>query len=233
MAGANANPNGLYGSDRSSVNSKVLIHSRTVVERKDYVSTGILMHSEGDLLEIEIAEYKDFQLGEPVKMTIYSPAGIHVLQTTVIGKYEGAIMVLHPPSHQLQFEDKRQSPRVDTKQTGSIHTVVLNGNVRYYEEELPFALKNISLQGVGIVFGTENSFRIGTTLHGSLELGFPLPCELRVVREEYWEEGNYYGAEFIGLNQEHIRNLRAFILKQQIENHAKFRGERLKQREFK
>ena len=70
-------------------NMSILVHCRTVVEKKDYVSTGILTYAEGDMVEVEIGDYQLFDLGTIVKLTIYTPAGIFMFNTTVIAKDEG------------------------------------------------------------------------------------------------------------------------------------------------
>lgn len=211
--------------DRPVISTKVLEHSRTVVERKDYVSTGVLTHAEGDLLEIEIAEFKDFQLGESVKITIYSPAGIHILHSSVIGKHEGSIIIIHPPNHQKKFEDKRKYPRVDTDREGSVLQIDTGGSSRTLDIPIRLFLRNISLQGVGFQLLEDPVFKIDTKMRIELDLGFTLPCMIEVVRREKSESGSFYGAQLLDLSEDYLRNLRAFILKQQIENHYKYKSE--------
>lgn len=106
---------------------KALIHSRTIVEKQDYVTTGISTYVEGDLLGIDLNEYKRFELGDSVQLTFYSPVGIHRLQSTIIGKDEGSIAVIFPP-RAFQFVEKRESPRVE---------VTAVGKLRYPDEESP------------------------------------------------------------------------------------------------
>ncbi|MWC30069.1 PilZ domain-containing protein [Paenibacillus sp. MMS18-CY102] len=106
-------------STKEMISPKALVHSRTVVEKHDYVTTGISIYVEGDLLGIELNEYKRFELGDSVQMTFYSPAGIHRLQSTIIGKDEGSIAVIFPP-RAFQFVEKRESPRVDVTATGNL-----------------------------------------------------------------------------------------------------------------
>ncbi|EFM10512.1 type IV pilus assembly PilZ [Paenibacillus curdlanolyticus YK9] len=106
-------------STKEMISPKALVHSRTVVEKHDYVTTGISIFVEGDLLGIELNEYKRFELGDAVQMTFYSPVGIHRLQSTVIGKDEGSIAVIFPP-RAFQFVEKRESPRVEVTATGNL-----------------------------------------------------------------------------------------------------------------
>lgn len=106
---------------------KALVHSRTIVEKQDYVTTGISTYVEGDLLGIDLNEYKRFELGDSVQLTFYSPVGIHRLQSTIIGKDEGSIAVIFPP-RAFQFVEKRESPRVE---------VTAVGKLRYLNEESP------------------------------------------------------------------------------------------------
>ena len=58
---------------RESVSLGVFLHCRTVVEKQTqtYVTTGVITGVEGELFEIEVGDFQQFQLGEPVKLTIY------------------------------------------------------------------------------------------------------------------------------------------------------------------
>ena len=48
----------------------VLIDSRAVLGKDDFVATGVLTYAQGDIIEIELPEYDVFQLGDKVKMTV-------------------------------------------------------------------------------------------------------------------------------------------------------------------
>jgi|GEM_PF-264339 len=105
--------------EKELIAPKVLVHSRTVVEKQDYVTTGISTYVEGELLGIDLNEYKRFELGDSVQLTFYSPVGIHRLQSTIIGKGEGSIAVIFPPKA-FQFVEKRESPRVQVEAAGKL-----------------------------------------------------------------------------------------------------------------
>ncbi|GFN33062.1 PilZ domain-containing protein [Paenibacillus xylaniclasticus] len=105
--------------ERELISPKALVHSRTVVEKQGYVTTGISTYVEGELLGIDLDEYKRFELGDSVQLTFYSPVGIHQLQSTIIGKDEGSIAVIFPPKA-FQFTEKRESPRVQVEAEGRI-----------------------------------------------------------------------------------------------------------------
>ncbi|MBD3922559.1 PilZ domain-containing protein [Paenibacillus sp. PR3] len=105
--------------DKEMIAPKALVHSRTIVEKQDYVTTGISTYVEGELLGIDLNEYKRFELGDSVQLTIYSPVGIHRLQSTIIGKDEGSIAVIFPP-RAFQFVEKRESPRVEVTAVGKL-----------------------------------------------------------------------------------------------------------------
>ncbi|PWV94237.1 PilZ domain-containing protein [Paenibacillus cellulosilyticus] len=107
----------LHKKDKELIAPKALVHSRTIVEKQDYVTTGISTYVEGELLGIDLNEYKRFELGDSVQLTFYSPMGIHRLQSTIIGKDEGSIAVIFPP-RAFQFVEKRESPRVEVAATG-------------------------------------------------------------------------------------------------------------------
>jgi PilZ domain. len=107
----------LHKKDKEMIAPKALVHSRTIVEKQDYVTTGISTYVEGELLGIDLNEYKRFELGDSVQLTFYSPVGIHRLQSTIIGKDEGSIAVIFPP-RAFQFVEKRESPRVQVEAVG-------------------------------------------------------------------------------------------------------------------
>ncbi|WP_127533549.1 PilZ domain-containing protein [Paenibacillus kobensis] len=105
--------------EKELIAPKALVHSRTIVEKQDYVTTGISTYVEGELLGIDLNEYKRFELGDSVQLTFYSPVGIHRLQSTIIGKDEGSIAVIFPPKA-FQFVEKRESPRVQVEAYGRL-----------------------------------------------------------------------------------------------------------------
>lgn len=109
----------MHKKEKEMIAPKALVHSRTVVEKQDYVTTGISTYVEGDLLGIDLNEYKRFDLGDSVQLTFYSPVGIHRLQSTIIGKDEGSIAVIFPP-RAFQFVEKRESPRLEVTAEGSL-----------------------------------------------------------------------------------------------------------------
>lgn len=109
----------LHKKDKVMIAPKALVHSRTIVEKQDYVTTGISTYVEGELLGIDLNEYKRFELGDSVQLTFYSPAGIHRLQSTIIAKDEGSIAVIFPP-RAFQFVEKRESPRVAVTAVGKL-----------------------------------------------------------------------------------------------------------------
>ncbi|WP_182302404.1 hypothetical protein [Cohnella cholangitidis] len=74
--------------DKDLLPLNVLLHCRTVVEGKNFVTTGVMTHVEGELFEVELPEFDQFELGETVKLTVYSPAGIQSMPSIVFAKYE-------------------------------------------------------------------------------------------------------------------------------------------------
>ena len=106
--------------ERELLPLNVLLHCRTVVEGKNFVTTGVMTHMEGELFEVELHEFEQFELGETVKLTIYSPVGIQSMPSIVFAKYEGAIALLQPPDVQKRFKERREHPRVEITENARI-----------------------------------------------------------------------------------------------------------------
>jgi hypothetical protein len=221
MIGSFANER--YGVDRPSFQVKALIHSRTVVEKEGYVSTGMLAHIEGDLMEIEMSEYKSFELGDPVNMTIYSPVGIHRLQSTVIAKAENSLAVIFPPRSLAGLEEKREAPRVDVLLGGSFErrlteTVETKSGTETVEavETVELSVVNISASGIGFVATGCPELKKDDIVEANIKIGFELRCRLEIVRKDTEAEQFFFGARFLDLNELQQRALRAFLLREQI-----------------
>ncbi|WP_308638479.1 PilZ domain-containing protein [Paenibacillus silvisoli] len=213
---------------------KALLHSRTVVEKEGYVSTGVLSHAEGEMMEIELSEFKNFELGDPVHLTVYSPVGIHRLQTTIIAKAEGAVAVLFTSRLLSGLEEKRDSPRVEVNLKGTLTRTLTqeversNGEktVVDIEDRFDITVRNISDTGVGFILMTGESLQIGETLMASLAIGSKFDCQLEIIRKDDSGDVIYYGARLHDLDQLRQRALRAFLLKAQVEAYFKGKQER-------
>lgn len=210
----------MFSETKEGFSAKILVDSRTVVEKKDFVSTGILTYTEGDVIEIEIAEYRWFELGDAVKITIYSPVGIFLLHSTVVAKDDGSIIIIHPPEHQKKFVEKRETTRVDITRNGIIHAVLRDGKpTNALSRPLNIEINNISIMGVGFTLAEKYDFSDGTRLQIHLDLDFELPCVIEVVRRERADGGTYYGAKIVEMAADKLRSLRAFVLKEQVQSH--------------
>lgn len=202
----------------------VLLHCRTVVESQNFVTTGLMTHVEGELFEVELTEYDSFVLGEKVKLTIYTPAGIQTFSSTVFAKYEGAIALIQPPEVLKRFEEKREHPRVEVK--GSLEIVDVldrSGNARSLDTPLQAVLKNISLSGIGFEVPEMPEIVRTAKLNARVDIGFGFSCELEIVRRDVQEDGLAVGAKMKVLEPEMMRPLRALILRQQVERNLQTR----------
>ncbi|TVY09381.1 PilZ domain-containing protein [Paenibacillus cremeus] len=206
--------------------SGILMQSRTVVEKKDFVSTGVLTYAEGDILEIEIAEYKAFKLGESVKLTVYSPGGIYPFESTVVAIDHGALMVINPPQNRNLFAEKRESPRVNVSQSGKITSITKPFRIKQpLESQVELLVQNISVIGVGFKVLDMIDIPKLAKVDVSLDLGFELACSVEIVRTEPLEVGCFYGAKYIDLPADKMNPLRAFVLKHQVMNHYSVKRE--------
>ncbi|SFT02415.1 c-di-GMP-binding flagellar brake protein YcgR, contains PilZNR and PilZ domains [Paenibacillus sp. BC26] len=213
---------------------KALLHSRTMVEKEGYVATGVLAHAEGEMMEIELTEFKNFELGDPVSLTVYSPVGIHRLQSTIIAKAEGSIAVIFPIRSLAGLDEKRESPRIDIEARGTISRTYSQEIENSKGEKLTIEatdsfdieLRNISDTGIGFSLMSPPTLANGDILTTSLSLGFKLECEIEIIRKDDGSEWKFYGARFQGLDEQQQRALRAYLLRVQIEAYFKLKKEK-------
>lgn len=213
----------------------ILLNSRTMVEKKDFVSTGILTYAEGDIIEIEMSEYKAFVLGDKVNLTVYSPGGVYVFESTVVAKDHGALMVINPPNNQSRFAEKREHPRMKVSQSGVIVSIKeAEGVERLLQNKVELTVQNLSISGLGFtVLENMDLYPNSTTVNVALDLGFTLQCTTEIIRTETTAEGYYYGARYVDLTPDKANSLRAFILKMQVESHYTLKNEEMRKRNFK
>ncbi|OCT13207.1 hypothetical protein A8709_20230 [Paenibacillus pectinilyticus] len=213
-----------YGS-KEGYDAEVLINSRTVLAKDDFVSTGILTYAQGDIMEIELPEYDVFLLGDKVKVTMYTKSGLFVLDTTVVAKEPGSLIVINPPENRRKFSEKREFPRVEVKNLGQIMGFqnVQQKEQHQLENPIQISIKNISMNGLG--FTINDNSMIDAILHKKcllqveLDLSFEMPCMLEIIRKEKLEDTYYYGAGFETIPMEQSNTLRGFILRNQIQTY--------------
>lgn len=200
---------------------RVLLHSRTVIEGEECLATGVISFIEGDLMDVELPEYEQFQLGERVKVTVYSPVGIIVFGTIIIARHQGALLFIYPPSQQHRFMDRREHTRVKVRKHGFVNALYTDdGEVVPLTNPVPMHLYDISLNGLGFVLLSDEPLALNTKVRAELHIGFTLSCELTIVRSEMINGVSKCGAELATTNEADKRGLRAFILREQIEAYA-------------
>lgn len=209
-----------YGSKEGN-DASILMDCETVLEKKDYVATGILTYVLGDIIEIEIPQYSVFHLGDKVKATVYTNNGIFVFESTVVAKDTGSLIIINPPENKRKFTEKREYARVDTNSKGFLYELndVTMKRKQAFVKPIDFAINNISLSGIGMTFSYDLSINTKSRLQVELDLGFRIPCVTEVIRKQYVESGYYYGVQFTQLSKEHTNSLRAFILRNQVESY--------------
>lgn len=211
----------------------VLLHCRTVVESANILTTGVMTHVEGELFEVELHDFEKFELGESVKLTVYSPAGLQTIQSTVFAKYEGAIALIQPPNVQKRFKERREHPRVNVSGSIQVHSVQdESGEEMKFEHPLTFAVNDISLSGIGISAPDTTQIYRNMKMKASVEFDFAFNCELEVIRRERQDDKLLLGAKMQLIEQEMMRPLRAMILKHQVEKSAALRKETVMKKRF-
>lgn len=209
-----------YGSKEGN-DPNTLMNSETVVEKIDFVSTGILTYVQGDIIEIEIPQFDVFQLGDKVKLSVYSKTGMFVFETTVVAKDFGSLIVINPPENRKRFTENREFPRVSLESGGMLHGLhdMTRNKKQSFDAPIHFSLQNISMSGLGIMFSYDLGITSQSHLEVELDLGFLLTCKAQIIRKERQTSGIYYGAEYIEVPKEKTNALRAFILKNQVETY--------------
>lgn len=222
----------LYHHKHSTSSSKIgknsltnVIESKTVLEKKQFVSTGILTYIEGDIVEVEISDWQVFFLGDSLKVTIYSPLGILTFESTIVAKDIGSVIILLPPEIQKRFMDKREHPRVEVSQTGTINTAFQTATRQKAIElssPIQFVTTDISMGGIGFVLQIgEQDLHKFMHIEVEIELGFTLPSYLELIRKTPVEDGMFYGAKLIDTPQDKLISLRSFIMRAQVANYFK------------
>jgi hypothetical protein len=209
-------------SENSNIPSmSILIHSRTVLEKEDNVSTGILTYVEGDMMEVEMGDYQIFELGDLVKITIYTPAGIFMFHTTIIAKDNRSLVVIHPPENRKKFSEKRLHTRIDLEQKGLLSGLWAEGSEekQIFSQSYELSVNNISQSGIGFTIEGDLKLNQGEHIEIHLDFGVKLSCKALIMRIDDPESILYYGAELIDIPQDQMIALRAFILKSQIDLH--------------
>ena len=99
-------------------------------------------------MEIELPEYEVFQLGDKVKMTLYTKSGYSFLQTTVVARDHGSLIVINPPENRRKFSEKREFPRVNVRSIRSDSEVSKCKQKEQHQLENPIeiSIKNISTE---------------------------------------------------------------------------------------
>ncbi|MCR8846294.1 PilZ domain-containing protein [Paenibacillus sp. SC116] len=198
---------------------RVLLHSRTVIQGESTVATGVLSYIEGDLMEVELPEYEQFELGEQVKITMYSPVGMFTFMTKIIARHLGSLLFVNPPQHQKKFADKREHPRVEARNSG-IASIFKSSDGNGSDDQLSqmtIDLLDISLNGLGFLVAPHCEWKIGHKLNVELDLGFKLQAEVYIIRQEQKESALMCGGTLELMDNRTSRALRAFILRRQVE----------------
>jgi hypothetical protein len=209
-------------SEKSNIPSmSILVHSRTVLEKEDNVSTGILTYVEGDMMEVEMGDYQIFELGDLVKITIYTPAGIFMFHTTIIAKDNRSLVVIHPPENRKKFSEKRLHTRIELKQKGLLSGLWAEGSEekQIFPKSLEVSVNNISQSGIGFTIDGNLKLNQGEHIEIQLDFGVKLTCKALIKRIEEPESVLFYGAELVDIPKDQMIALRAFILKSQVELH--------------
>jgi c-di-GMP-binding flagellar brake protein YcgR len=197
----------------------VLLHCRTVVEKQQYVATGLLVFAEGDVVEVEIDEHREFKLGEAIKVTIYSPVGILVFLSTVVAKGTDSILILNSRDISSKFGEARQFPRVEVNASAKVAGVLGDDDLVIPVDitESDCKVDNISMGGLGLILPKGEELKPKIKLQMDIKLQFEFSCTVEIVRVEDKDEYQYFGTKFLEVPNQIVNTLRSFILKKQLD----------------
>jgi hypothetical protein len=209
---------------------KPFIGCTVVIEKNGFVSMGIITFIEGDVMEIEMSQYKQYGLGDHVKIVIYSTEGMLQLYTSVIAKETGFLILITPPKIQQKLLNKRQHPRVDVQGEGWIRSItdVVRKETIELTESAGITIHNVGIGGLGFTSTFPLQLKEKMLLSLQFQMDTDYFCTIEVAHVKKSEKGIYYGSIFKELPKDKANNLRAFILRQQVEN--RFKQKRAAQR---
>ncbi|CAM3458251.1 PilZ domain-containing protein [Marinicrinis lubricantis] len=216
-------------SSSSTASSGILLDSRTVLETKDFVTSGMLTYAEGDIVEIELSDSNKFELGQPVKLSIYSLGGIYTFTSSVVAIDIDVIVALIPPETQKKFLNRREHPRVKVKEQGLIKAHDKR-EPKTELEPLNIDIQDISLGGVGFMLPASEPGLSGKRLQLELTTGLEVQFEVEVVRHTAKDGGMFYGCKICSFPQDKITSFQAFILTRQIHIRSEQRKQMAKAR---
>lgn len=187
------------------------------VESSKTVNMGRISYMEGELIEIDLPQFGSYELGEPVKIVIYSSEGLISFETTVIAKGDNSVFFVNSPDIQRRFLKRRQFPRLDISVGGFILSISDEAETRTktLDPFEPMEVTNLSEGGVGFLSALELPKKCLLYLELKFETSFL--CKVDVVHTRFAERGFYYGCSFRDLPPQQKQALRAFILRKQIE----------------
>jgi hypothetical protein len=202
---------------------KPFIGCSVVLEKNEVVSMGMITFIEGDVMEIEISQYKEYGLGDYVKIVIYSAEGMFQLHTSVIAKDTGLLILITPPKIQQQLLNQRQHPRVDIQGEGCIRSItdVNRKETIDLTESAGIAIMNVGMGGVGFTSTFPLQLKEKMLLSIEFQMDTDYYCTIEIAHVKKTEKGIYYGSNFKELPKDKVNSLRAFILRQQVENRFK------------
>jgi c-di-GMP-binding flagellar brake protein YcgR len=214
-------PNHEFASKYRNEGAEELLHCRTVLEKEGIAFTGILSYAEGNMVEVETSECRQFDVGDIVKLTIHSQAGDRVFESRVIAKDRRAIMCMKLSKGRKPVSERREYPRVKANLRGTICRMFqpFDGGWRSLSEPIKLQVFDVSVGGVGFMVKEEHALGADMLVYAELELDMRLPCQLKIVRRQPATEGAYYGAKYVDLPVEKANTLRAFVFRRQVEEY--------------
>lgn len=197
-----------------------MVGGKIVVESENQVQTGVISFLEGDLIEVKIDQPKHFNLGDPIRASIYNNTGINNFQSTVIAKVPDGLILVNPPEHQKKQLFKRQFTRVDCEVNAYIRSIIMASINRkaMLSNPTPILIKNVSMGGIGFQIPKGLDLQENSAVEVEMNMPFIAVLTVDIMHKHVNEEGAFYGGQFRDFPADKISPLKAFILKKQVES---------------
>lgn len=200
-----------------TTNSDILIIGcNAMLESKESSSSGKLVFIEGDIIEMNVGNSRSYELGDSVKLVVYSPDGLLNMQTSVVARDKESVYLITPEKILQLYLKRRKQPRVNIELPALIVELYHQHKKIELEESMEAVLSNIAMGGIGL--NTPAKLMQNQVVTLSWEMEESITCQAKIVHQRSSANGSYYGAEFINYPKAKINLLRAFILRQQIHN---------------
>lgn len=202
----------------STTMSADLVGRSVMLEIAGFVSTGIVSHIEGDIIEIDNDNAETYGLGQSAKVVIYAKGGLINFESAIVGKTAGTVIILNPPEIKNSSLQRRQNFRVPVSIQGTVDSIIDGKGIPLVlDQPVPIHVLDIGLGGIAFHI-PEYELNPGSVLKAELPIGEQVESYHLLVLHSRTGEGNLrvHGCKFQSISDEQLQTLYAFTLGEQI-----------------